>query len=285
LEKTRGVVVSPGFRSLGPTGFAVDTADIQGLMRQCLLYWDVIDWPTNNLIHLGVGPDEEFLVSAGVLRRTRIQYNGIFGGDLSPLFAQGQLKVFAELNRREPGSWSIAQSSDKLAFPGQQISESRSLEMQLNTALPVPADTVAFQDVLEFRQYYRAELLALRSVMDEICKEIEDPSDIEAKRKLAVGRLKSSLDDIDKALAGRNVAHFPVSVSIDIKLRDIIQGAMSGVNLAKEFNMPIPLGGVLGAVGSVASSLKFQIVNVRTPDSVRNGPFAYLYHVKKELDK
>jgi hypothetical protein len=36
---------------------------VPDLLRQCLLYWDKIEWPKNNLIALGIGPDEDFLVS------------------------------------------------------------------------------------------------------------------------------------------------------------------------------------------------------------------------------
>ena len=50
---SRGVIISPGFRSSGPGSFSVNTGDATRVLRQCLLYWDRIEWPDNNLVSIG----------------------------------------------------------------------------------------------------------------------------------------------------------------------------------------------------------------------------------------
>ena len=197
----RGIVIGPGFRSIGPTGFQADTRDVPALIRRCLLYWDKIEWPDNNLVSLGNGPDGDFLQSAGILHRTRVNFIGSFSGDLSPVFAQGQVKVFEQLERAEPGVWTLAQESDRLRFPGQSIAERRTLEVQLYDLLPVPAETVAFADILEFRQHYASELLALRAVLERMYVEVLASPDPERMRLLVSEQLAVALRDVDRGYA------------------------------------------------------------------------------------
>ena len=53
LEK--GIIISPDF------SFDGRTLEMRGLsgqtLRQCLLYWDHIEFPTSNIINIGTSPD------------------------------------------------------------------------------------------------------------------------------------------------------------------------------------------------------------------------------------
>lgn len=280
MESPRGIVISPGFKSTGPDSFSVNTVGIDGILRHCLLYWDRIEWPQNNLFAIGGSPDAAVLESAGILQRHRINFSGQFSGDFTPLIAQGQLKVFEILEKEQPGAWSLAQSSDVLRFPGQTIADHRAIEVQLDEALPVPADGVSFQDILEFKQRHSAELMALRSALDSMYSEILTADDPARVRMTVQERLSSALIDVERALQGRNVSNWRTSASIEIKTPDIAKHAAEGAIVAGLLGQPIALGAFAGAVASV---VKLQIARVPMPDSAKNGPFAYLYHAKREM--
>lgn len=279
-ETKRGVVINPGYRSLGPNGFSVDTSVLPRLLRQCLLYWDRIEWPDNNLVSIGGGSDIDYLISAGVLQRTRIVYQGAFGGDLTPVFAQGQLRAFEHLESKEPGVWSLAQANDELFFDGLDIPKMRSLEIQFYDALPYLPEIVSFEDILEFKLKYNAELLGLRAYMDEAYSSVIESSDLARSRMVAFDRIAAAMSDIERALGGSKLPVFKASFSIDIKLDALATKVGFGAGIAKSLGMPIELGAGLGAL---ISMLKLQIVSTPTPKDVRAGPFAYLYRAGREL--
>jgi hypothetical protein len=280
MSNFRGVVISPGFKSTGPVSFSASTTGINELLHQCLLYWDKIEWPTNNLVHVGGGPDIDFLISAGALQRTKVQMAGAFGGDLTPVFAQAQLKIFDHLESSQPGAWSISQASDALSFPGQNVAKLRALECQLFQVLPVPAETVAFQDILEFRTRYSAELQSLRKAMDEFYEHIIQSPDPSRARARVIADLVKATDDVEKALDGVSLHRRRADLVVEIKPTDALEQAIRGAGFAKYFGIPISLG---AAVGAVLSTIGFKPTDVPTPARVRTGPFAYLYHAKREL--
>lgn len=43
-------------------------------LRQYLLYWDKIDYPTNNILRVELTPDEKYLEEIGVLQRTHVNF-------------------------------------------------------------------------------------------------------------------------------------------------------------------------------------------------------------------
>ncbi len=71
----RGIVITPRFEFDGQTLHLLGPVAAEDL-RRCLLYWDKIDYPDNNLISVGTGPNEQFLIEAGVLSRTEIRVSG-----------------------------------------------------------------------------------------------------------------------------------------------------------------------------------------------------------------
>jgi uncharacterized protein DUF6236 len=280
MEYFRGVVISPGFRSTGSNGFAVNTSGVLDLLRQCLLYWDKIEWPINNLVALGGGPDVDFLVSTGALQRTRVQMVGAFPGDMTPWFAEAQLKVFDQLETANPGLWALSQESDALRFPGQAVAVMRALECSLFQVLPVPGELVPFQDVLEFRARYAVELQALRKAMDELYLHVAESPDPSRARVVVVGDLTKATADVEKAFSGVGILHRRVDCTIDIKPSSGVTAAIATGKLAESIGLPFELG---ASIGGVLSTLTLRLADVPTPSKVKAGPFAYLYHARREL--
>lgn len=277
----RGIVINPGVRSLGQTGFSVDLTGLDPLLRRCLLYWDRINWPDNNLVSIGGGPDVDFLLSTGVLQRTHIRYSGGFSGDLTPVFAQGQLKTFEMLNRNEPGLWSIAQDAETLTFADQDLPSKRALEVSLYNALPVVADTVPYADILEFREKYRPELLQLRQHMDGLYENLLSAEDTQRTYVSLLDQLALSLNEIERALIGMKLPSYRSSCSLEIKLDELILKSSYGAAFAGILGVPSPLG---VAVGAAVAVCKLEVVKNPTPEAaIEDGPFAYLFKSRSEL--
>jgi hypothetical protein len=281
VQTFRGIVINPGFKSLGGAAFTVDVSDTPDLLRQCLLYWDRIEWPTNNLIHVGGGPEIDYLVSAGALNRSRVTFQGMFSGDVTPVFAQGQLAVFNQLEAAQPGCWSIGQGGSILQFPGQGVAVRRALEVELYEALPAPSAGVSFEDVLEFRQHYSGELQSLRTTLDELYADILASSDPDRARILAKTKLRAGIEDVEGAMNGRRLAHWRASCTIELSSREAVLGALAGAGASSAIGIPIGLAALGGAV--VGGLLNLRVARVPTPTSARTGAFAYLYHAKREL--
>jgi hypothetical protein len=276
----RGIVIAPGFKSLGPTAFAFEAAEIPPMLRHCLLYWDRIEWPNNNIMSTGDGPDTDYLISAGVLHRMPVQFGG-FSGDFTPLLAQGQLRVFEHMEKMEPGLWSLAQSGDRLMFPGQAVPEERAFEVQLYEALPSVAEGTPYDVILEFRERYRSELLVLRAHLDNLSMNLTSASDINKMKVILTDQLAAAISDVERALRGRNLPVFKSSMSLDFRIGDIARQAFWTGAAAELFGVPLEIGAALGATFGL---VKCNITPVPTPAAVvKSGPFAYLYMVGKEL--
>lgn len=70
MVSTTGLVISSPLSSEG--GPIVGTLDAQEL-RFAFLYWDKFAWPTSNVLHVGAGAEEDFLMEAGLLVRPRVE--------------------------------------------------------------------------------------------------------------------------------------------------------------------------------------------------------------------
>jgi hypothetical protein len=167
----RGIVITPRFEF---DGKALHFPGLVGLeaeaLRRYLLYWDKIDYPDNNLIGIGIGPDEQFLIEEGILKRTEIIFQG--SGSVAHAYVFAQAQALQINNQREPGLWSMAQTGRALFLPPEMSHETRAIEIELYNALPVPSDEVSLEDILLFKDRRNDELLALRAAMNQLYLEV-----------------------------------------------------------------------------------------------------------------
>lgn len=192
----KGIVISPKFEPL-PNGLQisgdVDTADL----RKYLLYWDEIVLAENNLIGIGSN-DFDFLQSAGVGRKERVIFQGSFQID-SRIMISSQQAAWLENERKEPGVWSIAQSSSTPFFVDGAIKSV--IEFELYDALPIPSHDVPLNDILEFKQKRRDELIAFRVHLDGIYQSVLTAGNIPSAKSAEIEKLKLALNDINRTLS------------------------------------------------------------------------------------
>ena len=197
MENQRGLVISCPITISGTSFHLKSSAlDLQEL-RFALLFWDKLDFPTNNLISIGLDQDAQFLASAGILRRTKVQVLG--SGDLVQGFAQAHVHAYRALDEQEPGVWSLGTGENAVSFPDADVEHGRGALIRLYQAIPVPDKDVPFQDILEFRSKRSAELLALRHHLEAIYQRIVAAGDGALALNTEIGALEQAIADHIKA--------------------------------------------------------------------------------------
>jgi Family of unknown function (DUF6236) len=156
--------------------------------------------------------------------------------------------------------------------------------------LPRPTEDVPLSKILKFREKYRAELLAFRGVMDGFEAGLADAEDERAMNEFVV-RSKEQIEEkglnLERALKGSGITTFFGSVQAFLKAPSVylVGGASVALGQATEVaKVPIKYG-LASAVAAGAVEVTLQYLNQRRERkaTLRNSPFAYLFHGKKKL--
>lgn len=284
-QSKRGLVVSPPVEVFGNTLRAKSPNLDPQELRCAVFLWDQIVWPSSRAIHFTGGPDEQFLEKEGFLSRPEYTVNG----DVAQGYVQSQIMAFNDLDRREPGVWSLSQGENSLLLKGGQLIEAGNAQLRLHRAIPVPNFDVPFAEVLEFKIRRKDEILAMRQEIDNLLIFLNDSDGYEET-------LKKQVSNIDRACAdairvGREW-QFPVRLTnfkVTYKIRPLatVAGAITGVlgskavELAASYDL---LAGMVGAAIATAPALElsfdgFEWRGLRP----RQGPYRYVCEFHKEF--
>ncbi len=271
----KGIVISPPFKAI-PGGIElggnIDPQDV----RKYLLYWDEIDYPTNNALSVGLSDDLSFLQNCGILRRTHVTIQGSFLLDGKVMIA-AQEHVFKENEKNEKGKWSLAQLSDTQFYT--QTTPEVGIEFELANCLPVPQGDVPLNDILEFKQKRESELLALRIYLNDLYQSIIIARDIPRAKNAALDKLELALKDLNKAM---DESCIKKTITY---LRGTIAGALdSGLRAQGAASLyEVSYGMDAFAIGSIVS---FAIKPMLLPQSTGSAnPLTYIKSIKQELGK
>lgn len=276
MGKRRGLVVSPPVTISGQT-LRLEATDIDPQeLRTSLLFWDVLDYPANNIVSMGSSPDVEFLQTAGALQRTRISIDlaGI-NSNFGQSAAKAHMAAFRELDAQEPGQWSLATGERSFRLLDDQVEEGRGLLFGLYAALPVPDKSVALADLLEFRVKREAELMALRHHIEDVYQKIIAASDSGLSLVTETERLQRSIQDHIKIM---KESRFPLRLT-DLKANlNLAPGAAAGLS-AIAFGLPLVPSLITGAVASVSLEVGAALKGKRANAT----PYSYITSYHREL--
>lgn len=281
----RGLVIIPEFsvnipenrlelRNVGPQ-FMTEA------VRRNLPYWDKFDLPDNQLIAIGLPDDLEHLRSQGILHKSDIRFP--YHGTGAEFWVLSQYEAWRQNEEREPGTWSLGQSGTDFWLPESTRIETRTIEVELYSILPVPGPNTSFNDILEFKSRRFAELQAFRVAMDDLYSSITSNSDIPRSKVVAITKLENALENLHKVAAESWSQRLLSSLKVEVSLPRLASGAAIGVTLASSVSLPVNWG---ASIGAAAASLKFDIkqngISVGAP--VGRSDYAYIYRVERELD-
>ena len=277
----RGIVISPQIDVIEKNKMIVRNSNInQGKLREYVMYWDQIDFPINQILHFGDTPETEYLIKAQVMKRSKINLQ--MNGELVELFLKGQLEAFRINNNENPGSWALAQSGSELVLPKSSTIMTRNLEIELYNCLPVPRLDVSLDDILNFKEMRRDELLEFRQLIDDIYKEIIDSGDQERAFVKNIENIKRKIIEINKVMDESRLSRASKSLKIEFDIKDIISNGAIGFLLAQVNEYPIEIGVAAGTLFSaikISSEISLQPKEI--PSELKS--YAYLHYSQKEL--
>lgn len=270
---TRGLVVSPPLEISGSI-YKLRSSDLDPQeLRSNLLFWDVLDFPTNNIVHLELSSDAQFLEEAGILQRSKINVSQ--PGDLAQLTLAAHIEAFQTLDKAEPGKWSLATGERSISFPNDLLLQKRGALVSLHNAVPVPDKDVPLPDLLEFKRKRRDELLATRHHLEEIYQKIVSAGDGPLALQSQIEQLQLALKD---QLNISREAPFSFRLSNMNASLNLLPVAVAAVT-AHIFGLPMLPTIISSLPASLSLNMGVALKN-RKPSST---PYKYVTSYHKEL--
>lgn len=274
----RGIVVSP-VKITGKNSMVVNGSIDPLKLRQYLLYWDKIDFPQNNIISFGETPEIQYLKEAGVLKQTNVKV--YLSGELTELYLKSQLKALEINNKNEKGSWTLGQENIELVLPKSESVLDRGLEVELYNSLPVPSEEVSLEDILNFKEKRKDELLYFRNLMDNLYIELLKSADSERAINAYIGRLQKGIMELDQVMKESKLSKFKGSVKIQFDLKEAIINTFLGATGGTAIGFP-DVGAALGFASSFINiTSEMSLKPKEIPSELKD--YAYLYYSSKEL--
>jgi hypothetical protein len=279
----RGIIITSPFTFDGRTLNIINSGIDPVFLRHCLLFWDRIDWPDNNIISLGgETPETQFLTESLILTRTKIKLDR-FSGNIGYSLIIMQEAAFRFHNDTEPGLWSLAQESTNLVLPRETSTEKRTIEIELYKYIPVPDRVVSLEDILNFKEKRKDELLSFRSLMDGLYREIMNSKDIPRSKIAAIEKLQISIADLHRVMKESSIKRCLSTLKVELNLSDLIKDALlSGAVANVAFGISPEMAAIIGiSTSAIKIGLKIVPIGSRIPTNLID--YAYLYYLEKEL--
>lgn len=245
------------------------------VIRHWLLFWDEFCCPGNPIV-AGLGsPELVALQSLGLLQEIFVQFPGgisVPSGNFSSVVLASQHSAHAHLNNNEPGKWTIG-SSEEIVTTGLRPDFEPALVFELVNAFQIPDQNTPLEDILEFKEKRRDELVAFHNRIEEIYARIIASKDVIRSKTVEIERLEESLADYNAVVNegfGKKVLR-TMQVVMDRSLIESVGIGMAGASLAPSIALPsLPFG--LFAAGAA-----FTLRNVLSP-SPKSGihPLTYV---------
>ena len=254
-------------------------------LRQYILYWDKIDYPSNNIMYKQLTPDEEYLVNAGVMQRTDVRFWSDKPININPLvFINAQIETFKNKSQNIGEVWNIAQPTRKIILPRKDSFVSRSIQVELLDCLPVPTSDVNLEDILNFKEKRYHELLELRALLDEMYTSIINSADIGFEKNRCIEKVQNKIIEIDRVMNESGIRRFFSNFKTELNVSSLLKSGLeiaTGYTIGSHYGFP-----VLGAItGLVTSSINITADVTMKPNFIPDDlkDYAYLLYARKEL--
>lgn len=235
-------------------------------IRSSLLFWDKLDFPINNMILFVDNADMVFLASSGVLSRTKVDLQGSFGSDvLKTVYT----KAFRMLDQNEPGKWSLASLDNSEQFAENELEEGRGVLVQLHHGIAVPDREVPLQDILEFRERRRDELLSIRHNLNKIYLDVISSGDIPLALNSAINALQKAVSDHLKVVEESRLKFRWSSIGANLNI-----ALSAALVVSQRFSIPVAV------TSGIAVSLSVNLAKALKWRSIQPTPYRYIsrYH-------
>ncbi|WHF36816.1 DUF6236 family protein [Aeromonas salmonicida] len=278
----KGIVISPCFEPIHTGGIRILGTPDEKDIRKYLLYWDEIDYPSNKLIDL-TSDDIEYLEDIKILKRTPwvpFSEPGApvrFHSNNGEFFVAAQEAAFRANEENEPGCWDIAQLSEVPFYTSQYISSS--IEMEMHDMLPVPCEDTPLDDILNFKEKRRDELIAFRIYMNELNEKIISSDNIPRIKNTSIAHLDLAIRDIDKTIKESGIRRIATNFKqiINLDLSDMYSAGLGGAGVSQLIGTD-PL-----ATGVASAGILIAVKSLILPGRQCSSKFSYIDSVKRNF--
>lgn len=274
----RGLVISPPISiNLDGSMYIRDSWLDPQELRFSLLFWDRLSWPTGQN-QLGTDPNATYLEECGVLERPH--YN--IGGPIGLSILNGQIAAYQDAENKAPGAWAMAQGDNSLMIKGGIGEIGKGALIELSRAIPIPAASVHLNDILEFKERRRDQLMRFRFHLEALADDVANSPDRSEQLELHLKDINSACADL---MALGKEWQCPIHVSTfktSLNLKPSLVGKVAG---AWEFGSK--LGLEFATVAAAATGI-YHGVKIDTDLGIRSpkrpiSPYRYAYHIHTEL--
>lgn len=281
----KGIILGNALLPVGGETLTIQSPQSSEI-RKYLLYWDEIDIPTydNGSFQMKSGIIDE-LNSLSCITNTPVNVPNI--GMFTAFQKIGQSEVHAQVEAYRIRSqeaetfWSIAQNSLLPTGLDSDIKEN-SIELELYNCLPVPAENIAYNDILEFKASRQDELSELQIYLEEITQKIASAEDFNRSLKLEVANLKRAVSAIEQLLQENTIAFNWRSIKKIIRAANA--AGIGAAGLGVSLGLPIEKTLLMAGASSCISLALKESVSIGSSQSLL--PETYLASISREgLDK
>jgi hypothetical protein len=254
-------------------------------LRYHLLFWDMLAYPHTGAMEMP-SAEEDFLLKEGVLVRATpsIPYDRALR---SVNVIKGILSVFDDLDRKEPGRWSLAEPGIANSLELFMDSEpDRAALVQLVNCIPVPNRDVPLQDVLNFKRQRADELMALRHHLERIYQDIVGATDRDLASLTETEALSKAVADALKVVRESKMKTMLGSLSGTLTVKDAFKFKEALAAFATSYTHGLGaaqaiVDGAIAGFGSAA--LQISAATGKKDATATGTPFKYATLIHTEL--
>lgn len=249
----KGIVISPPL-SISTGKVMISQSSVDPIeLRRAVLFWDRINRPTNNAIYLGLSHDEEFLKECKIMTENFSQVNG----DAGQTFVQAHLDAFSALELEEPGLWTLSEGPNSFNLEvDNRFKQGRGALVELHRAIPLPAGDVPLEDLLNFKEKRRDEIMNLTLELDGLFSRVINSADYDFELKRAISEIDQKCANVisvgKESGIKFSLSDFSFGVSLDLNSTNLLHNGAFGALVGMQFGLPK----VGLAIGAATATLK-----------------------------
>ncbi|WP_338580046.1 DUF6236 family protein [Pseudomonas sp. ML2-2023-6] len=274
----RGLVISSPARVNGADYLHMMSTGLHPQeLRFALMFWDKLVWPDGAISFEG-GPDELFLEDCGIIERPRYSIDGASGSG----FLAGQIMAYQDMEAREPGAWALAQGENSLFVEGPRLVVGKGAQIELTRAVPIPTVDTPLQEILEFKQRRKDELLSFRLHIESLAEKVSASDEPSAELEKQVSEVEKACSDL--VAVGKDfqfpmhVSTFKTSLNLKPSLVGEVVGAWQG-GATYGLEIATLAAGFAGLRSAVRIETDLGLRSIKAPVS----PYKYAYRISDEL--
>lgn len=265
----RGIIANNGeIRRLDDEKISISGTLSSQDLNYYLLYWDKIIIPRFSPIHFAIDNEDE-IIKTGILESPRVYIENFFtvNNDFldEPFVLAQSIIAHKIISEDSSQDWTIHQIGDQRLIGNEQRKEFDSVKIELQNCLPVPNEHVNFQDILEFKEKRKDELIALHSTIDNFYFEVLNSPDIGLKKRKCISELSNAIKDIESSSKEKfnkiSKYNFTTELNIDVKNIAVTMGGLAAFDFYT-LGMTIPIATILSGLASVVKIKANRTVSV-----------------------